>query len=118
MAFPFWPLLIYSRHLFPSFSAGRSWPSLGRSSPTGETDGRLLFFYTSTIRHGRQALNQNLPGGSHAVSNHDRRLVAEAGMAGRAQHAVGALEIIGGRARARQARRDALGRETAGGRRH
>jgi hypothetical protein len=32
---------------------------------------------------------------AHAVSNHDRRLAAETGMAGRTQHAVGALEIKG-----------------------
>src|SRR5947209_15901525 len=39
---------------------------------------------------------------AHAVSNHDRRLAAETGMAGRAQRAVGALEIFRGRACAGQ----------------
>ena len=60
------------------------------------------------------------PGGPHAVSNHDRRLAAEARMAGRAQHALGAVEIQGRRADARQARRHPAGGEAAGGcrRRH
>ena len=56
-------------------------------------------------------------GGPHAVSNHDRRLLAEAGMAGRAQYAVGALEIERRRTGPRQARRHHAGGEAAGGRR-
>ena len=76
---------------------------------------RLLLFCTSIIRHGRQALNQNRPGGSHAVSNHDRRLLAQAGMAGRAEHALGPLEIERRRTRPRQARRHHAGGEAAGG---
>ena len=57
-------------------------------------------------------------GCAHAVSNHDRRLPAEAGMAGRAQHTMGALEIAGRRAGARQARRHPAGDQTAGRCRH
>src|SRR5205823_14004010 len=76
---------------------------------------RLSLFCTSTIRHGRQALNQNRPGGSYAVSNYDRRLLAPAGMAGRAEHALGALAIKGRRARPSPARRTHAGRDAAGG---
>src|SRR6476661_9606806 len=56
-------------------------------------------------------------GGPHAVSNHHRRLFAEAGMAGRTQYAVGALEVEGRRTDPRQARRHHAGGEAAGGRR-
>src|ERR1700754_2846376 len=79
---------------------------------------RPLLLCTSTIRHGREALNQDRPGGSHAVSNHDRGLAAEAGMARRAEHSLGALEIARCRARARQARRDAARAQASGGCRH
>src|SRR4051812_19171318 len=44
------------------------------------------------------------PGGRHAVSHRNRRLAAETGMAGRAQRAVGAVEIARRRARTCQAR--------------
>src|SRR5438046_10702529 len=65
---------------------------------------RLSLFCTSTIRHGSQALNQNRPGGSYAVSNYDRRLLAQAGMPGPGAHALGALAIKGRPADPLQAR--------------
>src|ERR1700722_4804708 len=67
----------------------RSYPLL--SSPSTPPDG--------PVRRARNMADRppNKPetGGytQDAVSNHDRRLLAEAGMAGRAQYAVGALEI-------------------------
>ena len=62
--------------------------------------------------------NDNPREAHHAVSNHDRRLAAEAGMAGRAQYAVGALEIQRRGTGAGQARRHHAGGQTAGRRRH
>src|SRR5260370_38518804 len=56
-------------------------------------------------------------GSANAVSNHHRRLAAKTGMAGRAQHIMGALEILRRRIGARQARRHHPGGKTAGGRR-
>src|ERR1700730_11538184 len=91
------------RHL-PAAISFAAWPSMffRASSSNGSLTnfpmpalGSFCCYCTSIIRHGREALNQNRPGGPHAVSNHDRRLAAEAGMAGRTQHAMGALEIVG-----------------------
>src|SRR5579871_3339176 len=70
-----------------------------------------------TSRADRRLFKTNREG-THAVSNHNRRLLAEAGMAGRAEHAVGAVEVVRPRIGACQTRCNRAGAQAAGGLRH
>src|ERR1019366_105416 len=99
------PGLVPGIHVFLEMlqQARRGWP--GAQTSTWSAQGRLLCpamttFVVLYLIHKTWQIDRPIkkPGiRPNAVSNHDRRLLAEAGMAGRTQHAVGAMEIKGGR---------------------
>src|SRR5665213_3636584 len=82
---------------------GGSWddpiPCFGRILP------RAVIMYAMPRTWQIDRPDKKTRGYAHAFSNHDRRLPADTGMAGRAQYIMGALEIVRRGAGPRQARR-------------